>query len=207
MRAFTGFAGLMAVVYAGAALAAESAAALSKPDLERGKQIATTVCAACHGPQGISPAPANPHLAGQDAYYIQRQLQAFKSGARPNPIMQGMSAGLTPEDMLSVGAYFSQQKPNEAMARDKALAERGQRVWRSGVKATTVPACAGCHGAAGRGIPAQYPALAGQYPELLYAWLKAFSTGERAHDTMGLVASKMTEADMKAVSEYAAGLR
>lgn len=207
MRAFTGFAGLMAVVYAGAALAAAPAAPLPKADLERGKQIATTVCAACHGPQGISTAPANPHLAGQDAYYIQRQLQAFKSGTRPSPIMQGMAAGLTPEDMLNVGAYFSQQKPAQAAARDKALALRGQKVWRAGVKATTVPACAGCHGAAGRGISAQYPALAGQYPELIYGWLKAFSTGERPHEAMGLVASKMTEADMKAVAEYASGLR
>lgn len=197
----------MAVVYAGAVAAASPAPGAAKFDLERGKQIATTVCAACHGPQGISTAPANPHLAGQDAYYIQRQLQAFKTGARPSPIMQGMAAGLSPEDMLNVGAYFSQQKPNQAMARDKALAERGQRVWRAGVKATTVPACAGCHGAAGRGIAAQYPALAGQYPELIYGWLKAFASGERPHEAMSLVANKMSEADMKAVAEYAAGLR
>lgn len=207
MRAFTGFAGLMAVVYAGAVAAASPAPGAAKFDLERGKQIATTVCAACHGPQGISAAPANPHLAGQDAYYIQRQLQAFKTGARPSPIMQGMAAGLSPEDMLNVGAYFSQQKPNQAMARDKALATRGQTVWRAGVKATTVPACAGCHGAAGRGIAAQYPALAGQYPELIYGWLKAFQSGERPHEAMGLVANKMSDADMKAVAEYAAGLR
>jgi len=180
---------------------------MPKPDLERGKQIATTVCAACHGGQGLSPAPANPHLAGQDAVYIQRQLQAFKTGARPSPIMQGMAAGLTPEDMLAVGTFYSQQKPPQSAARDKALAERGQRVWRSGVKSTTVPACAGCHGAAGRGIPAQYPALAGQYPEQIYGWLKAFATGERPNEAMALVASKMSDADMKAVAEYAAGLR
>jgi cytochrome c553 len=205
LRRFAGFAGLMALVYAGAAAAAAPQA--PKADLARGQQIATTVCAACHGANGVSVAPANPHLAGQDAWYIQRQLAAFKAGTRVNPIMQGMAAGLTPEDMLSVGAYYSQQKPAQGMARDKALADRGQKIWRAGVKATTVPACAGCHGAAGRGIAAQYPALAGQYPELLYSWLKAFSTGERAHEAMGLVASKMTEADMKAVAEYAAGLR
>ncbi len=207
MRSFTGFAGLMALVYAGVALAAAPAPVIPKADLERGKQIATTVCAACHGANGISNAPANPHLAGQDWDYLRRQLQAFKTGARPSPIMQGMAAGLTPEDMVSVGAYYAQQKPPQAEARNKGLAQRGQKIWRGGVKATTVPACAGCHGASGRGIPAQYPALAGQYPELLYAWLKAFSTGERPHEAMGLVASKMTEADMKAVAEYAAGLR
>ena len=207
MRDVTRFAGLMALVYAGVAAAASPAPSVPKLDAERGKQIATTVCAACHGANGISVAPANPHLAGQDAGYIQRQLQAFKSGARPSPIMQGMAAGLSPEDMRNVGAYFSQQKPAQGMARDRALADRGQKVWRAGVKATTVPACAGCHGAAGRGIPSQYPALAGQYPELIYGWLKAFSTGERPHEAMHTVASKMTEADMKAVAEYATGLR
>jgi cytochrome c553 len=205
MRFFTGFAGLMALVYASVAPAAPTP--MPKPDLERGKQIATTVCAACHGPDGRSPLPANPHLAGQHRDYVALQLAAFKSGARPSPIMQGMAAGLTPEDMLSVGAYFSQQKPAQGVARDKALAQRGQKVWRAGVKATTVPACAGCHGAAGHGIAAQYPALAGQYPELIYAWLKAFSSGERPHEAMGLVAGKMTDSDMKAVAEYAAGLR
>jgi cytochrome c553 len=207
MRSFTGFAGLMALVYAGAVAAAAPAPAQARPDLDRGKQVATTVCAACHGANGISTAPANPHLAGQDAEYIRRQLQAFKSGARPNPIMQAMAAGLTPEDMLSVGAHFAAQKPAQSAARDRVLAERGQKIWRAGVKATTVPACAGCHGAAGRGIPAQYPAIAGQQPELIYAWLKAFSTGERASEAMGRVAVKMSDADMKAVAEYASALR
>lgn len=208
MRSFTtGFAGLMALVYAAVAPANAAEPAATKADLARGQQIATTVCSACHGAAGLSTAPVNPHLAGQDAAYIQRQLQAFKAGTRPSPIMQGMAAGLTPEDMLNVGAYYAQQKRPQAAARDKALAERGQKVWRAGVKDATVPACAGCHGAAGRGIPSQYPALAGQHPELIYGWLKAFSTGERPHETMQLVARKMTEADMRAVAEYAAGLR
>ena len=202
MRSFSGFA-LMALVYAGATVAAETAA---KPDLARGKQIATSVCVSCHGAEGIATVP-NPHLAGQDAYYIQRQLMAFKGGTRPSPIMQPMASSLSTEDMLAVGAYYASQKPPQAAARDKALAERGQKVWRAGVKATTVPACAGCHGASGRGMSAQFPALAGQNPDLLLGWLKAFASGERPNEIMKVVASKMTEADMKAVAEYASGLR
>jgi cytochrome c553 len=206
MRVLTGFAGLMALVYASTAAAAEGVPA-PKADLERGKQIATTVCAACHGADGKSVANANPHLAGQNAAYIAAQLAAFKSGARPSPIMQGMAAGLTPEDMLNVGAYFELQKPATAMARDKALAMRGQQVWRAGVKSTGVAPCSGCHGAAGHGIPAQYPRLAGQYPELSLGWLKAYASGSRPHPVMGLIASRLSENDMKAVSEYIAGLR
>ena len=179
----------------------------AQPDVERGKQIAATVCAACHGPDGNSPAPANPILAGQHAGYIAAQLAAFKAGTRPSPIMQGMAAGLSPEDMLNVGAYFEAQKPNPSIARDKDLALRGGQVWRAGIKALGVPACAGCHGAAGHGIPVQYPRLAGQYADLSVGWLKAYATGSRPHQVMGPVASRLSENDMKAVAEYIAGLR
>ena len=196
----------MALVYAGASAAA-APTPLPEPDLARGQQIATTVCAACHGADGTSTAPANPHLAGQGGDYIAAQLAAFKSGARPNPVMQGMAAGLTPEDMRAVGAYYQAQKPVQGMARNKALAERGQRIWRGGIKAIGVPACAGCHGAAGSGIPAQYPRLAGQHAELSLVWLQAYANGSRPHPVMGPVAAKLSENDMKAVSEYIAGLR
>lgn len=207
MRFFTGFAGLMALVYACLAAAAAPAPAPNKPDLERGKQIATTVCAACHGAEGVSTAPANPHLAGQHAEYIAAQLAAFKSGARPSPIMAGMAAGLTPEDMASLGAWYQAQKPVASAARDKALAMRGQQIWRAGLKGNAVPACAGCHGAAGSGIPAQYPRLAGQHADLSYGWLKAYASGGRNHPVMSAVAAKLSDNDMKAVSEYIAGLR
>ena len=205
MRFFTGFAGVMALVYA--SIAGAASAPVAKPDLERGKQIASTVCAACHGANGVSPAPANPHLAGQHGDYIALQLAAFKSGARPSAIMQGMAAALTPEDMRSVGAYFESQKPFEGAARDKALTQRGEQLWRGGIKAIGVPACAGCHGAAGHGIPAQYPRLAGQSAELTLGWLKAYATGARPHAVMGPIAAKLSENDMKAVVEYASGLR
>jgi cytochrome c553 len=206
MRFFTGFAGLISLVYAGVAASAAPAPA-AKPDLERGKQIATTVCAACHGPDGNSPIPANPILASQHGDYIALQLAAFKSGARPSPIMQGMAAGLSPEDMRNVGAYYETQKAAPNVARDKAAALRGQQIWRGGIKATHVPACAGCHGASGKGIPVQFPRLAGQHADLALGWLKAFASGARPHAVMSPVAVKMSEADMKAVAEYAAGLR
>jgi cytochrome c553 len=93
------------------------------------------VCAACHGADGNSTIPANPHLAGQHGDYIALQLAAFKSGARPSPIMQGMAAPLSPEDMRNVGAYYEMQKPAANVARDKAAALRGQQIWRAGIKA------------------------------------------------------------------------
>lgn len=206
MRVLTGFAGVMMLVYAGAAASAVPAP-VPKPDIQRGKQIASTVCVACHQADGNSTTPANPVLAGQHADYIVEQLAAFKSGARQSPIMQGMAAGLTPEDVHSVAAWFESQKRTPRFARDKALAERGQQIWRAGVKSTGAPACAGCHGADGAGIPSQYPRLAGQYADLSFDWLKAYASGARAHPVMGPVASRLSEGDMRAVSEYIAGLR
>jgi cytochrome c553 len=206
MRAIQGWAGFMAVVYASLVHAAAPAPA-PKPDLDRGKQVAATVCAACHGADGNSAVPANPIVAGQHADYLAAQLAAYKSGARANPIMAGMSAALTPEDMRNVSAWFAQQAPRPSAARDKSLAARGQQIWRGGIKQGNVPACAGCHGAAGAGIPSQYPRLAGQYAELTFVWLKAYAAGTRANAVMAGVAGKMSEADMKAVAEYIAGLR
>jgi cytochrome c553 len=204
MRFAIGLAGLMSLVYAGALCAAEPAA---KPDLERGKQLATTVCAACHGADGRGTAPTNPNLAAQHGDYIASQLAAFKAGTRASPIMQPMAAPLTPEDMHNVGAYYQSLKPVESFARDKALALRGEKLWRSGIKGVNAPACAGCHGAAGHGIPAQYPRLAGQNADLSFGWLKAYATGARPHPVMGAVAAKLAENDMKALAEYIAGLR
>jgi len=206
MRALMGLAGVMVLVYAGLSTAAENPAP-AKPDVARGKQIASTVCVACHGADGNSVVPTNPVLAGQNADYIAAQLAAFKAGTRPSPIMQGMASPLSPEDMRNVGAWFESQKPTGHFAHDKALAERGQQIWRAGVKATDVPACAGCHGAAGHGIPSQFPRLAGQYPDLSLGWLKAFASGARPHPVMGQIASKLSENDMKAVAEYISGLR
>ncbi|HEX6635597.1 MAG TPA: c-type cytochrome [Usitatibacter sp.] len=194
----------MLLVYASLSPAAETAA--PKPDLARGQQIASTVCAGCHGADGNSPAPTFPVLAGQHADYIAAQLAAFKSGARPSPIMQPMAAGLSPEDMRNVAAWFDSRKPAQHFAHDKALVQRGQEIWRGGVAEMNVPACAGCHGAAGHGIPSQFPRLAGQYADLSFGWLKAFAAGTRPNPVMGPIASKLTEGDMKALAEYISGL-
>lgn len=203
MRALTGFVAFMLTVYASLAAAEEPA----KPDIARGKQIAASVCVACHGADGNSVVPTNPVLAGQHGDYIAAQLAAFKSGARTSPIMQPMAAGLSPEDMRNVGAWFESQKQTPRFAHDKALADRGREIWRGGVPATNVPACAGCHGATGLGIPSQYPRLAGQFADLSFGWLKAFATGQRPNPVMSQVAAKLSENDMRAVAEYISGLR
>ena len=162
----------------------------------------------CIRDSGNSVAAANPSLAGQHADYIVKQLTEFKSGARKNPIMMGMAAPLSPEDMKNVGAYFSEQKIKPRDAADKALLPEGKKIFKGVVASTKIPACMACHGPSGAGIPAQYPRLGGQHAGYIVAQMTAFRSGERANNTvMRDIALKMTDAQIKAVAEYISGLR
>lgn len=184
-------------------------------DAARGQRIAGQVCAACHAADGNSVAPTNPKIAGQFPEYLQKQLGDFKAQqnkkpARDNPIMTPMASNLSDEDIQSVAAYYAGQKLRPATATDKDLAALGQKIWRGGIAASNVPACGGCHGPAGAGIPVQYPRLAGQFAEYVAAQLKGFKDGARANDPNGImrgVAARMTEREIQAVAQYAAGLR
>ena len=174
----------------------------------RGQQIAGAVCVACHGLDGMSAISANPNIAGMPEQYIAKQLALFKSGARKNATMQGMAANLTDADMKSLGLhYFAQRAKASAIASNKALAEEGQKIFRGGIPELKVPACAGCHGGAGAGIPAIYPRLAGQWQEYTVGALKGFSSGERMNTQMQTISSRMREKDILAVAEYIAGMR
>jgi len=206
-------AGLVAVGLFWSAQAGAQVAA--KPDLAKGEQLAKQVCAACHSADGNSALPANPKLAGQFAEYLYKQLVGFKSqggkkAARDNAVMAGMVANLSDADMRAVAAYYAAQKLRPATAADKELAALGQSVWRGGIAAKGVAACAGCHGPDGAGIPGQYPRLSGQYPQYLEAQLKLFRDGGRANDPNGMmrgVAARLSDREIRAAAEYAAGLR
>lgn len=189
--------------------------AKDKVDLAKAKQIAEGVCIACHGADGNSLAAPNPNLAGQIPEYLYKQLSNFKAldgkpPVRENAIMGGMVAGLSDEDMKSLAAYFSQQKLKPSAAKDEKLLAEGKKLWRMGDFDKGIPACSGCHGAAGAGLPAQYPALSGQYADYTEDQLKKFRSGERANDPesmMRTIAAKLSDRQMKAAAEYAAGLR
>ena len=205
----------MAILLATSFMSHAAEEAKGKADPAKGKVIAETVCVVCHGADGNSPAAANPNLAGQGAEYLYKQLVNFKAAdgkpaARNNAIMAGMVAALSDEDMRNLAAWFSGQKLKPAAATDEAKIALGQKIWRQGDFRKGVPACAGCHGPSGAGLPAQYPRLAGQYAEYTEAQLKAFRSGERNNDPemmMRMVAAKMSDTEIQAVAEYAAGLR
>ena len=186
---------------------AEPKAQPAKPDLAKG-EASFVVCGACHGPDGNSVISANPKLAQQHPQYLVKQLQEFKAGKRANPIMMGMAAGLSDDDMKNIAFWVSTKAATPGEAKEKDLLAMGERIYRGGIADRQVPACAGCHSQNGAGIPAQYPRLSGQHAEYTVAQLTAFRDGIRQNSQqMAGVAGKMNDREIKAVADYIAGLR
>jgi cytochrome c553 len=199
-------------------LSAISAIAAEPPfkgDAAKAQGIVNQVCAACHAADGNSPVTVNPRLAGQIPEYLYKQLTNFKAAAgkkaeRDNPVMAGMVASLSPEDMHNLSAYFAGQAVKPGAAKSKDLVALGQRIYRGGIAIEGVAPCASCHGPNGAGMPAQYPRLSGQHAEYVEAQLKAFRSGARANDpnaSMRGVAGRLSDREIEAVADYIAGLR
>jgi cytochrome c553 len=207
---------LLALTCAVITVGAQATEAAKTPvgDAARGQAIASTVCAACHGADGNSMIAINPTLAGQSYDYLLKQMSDFKAAdgkpaLRANPVMGGMIAPYTIEQMRDLAAYFAAQTPKPGAAKNEATVKLGQTLYRRGDETKGLPACASCHGPAGAGIPAQYPRVAGQHAEYAEQQLRAFRDGTRANDPasiMRTIALKMTDAEIKAVTDYMAGL-
>ena len=202
---------------------------VSKPDAAKGEQLYANgdaargilACASCHGAAGNSTLPVNPNLAGMPHEYIAKQLYEFqsKNGATPvrrsldgaNSVMTAIATPLTDTDIKNVSYYLSLQKldyEKAATASKEASMERGQHIWRGGLVERGVPACAAGHGPAGAGIPGQFPRLAGQFPTYIAEQLKLFRSNDRSNSPMMHdIADRMSDSDIAAVADYAAGLR
>jgi cytochrome c553 len=187
---------------------ATQAAAAGKADIAAGDAKYTAVCAACHGAGGNSGTPANPRLSQQHPAYIVKQLQEFKNGKRPSPIMQGFAAQLTEQDMVNIGAYLGTQKAKPGFAKDRELVSLGEKIYRGGLQDRQLPACSGCHSPNGAGVPAQYPRLSGQHADYTASQLVAFREGVRKNSPqMSQIAAKLNDREIRAVSDYVSGLR
>lgn len=166
-------------------------------------------CAACHGPDGNSSSPTWPNLAGQHAEYLSKQLHDFRDGKRANPQMSPMAAQLSDEDIADLAAFYSSKDHALGAAKPENV-DTGQKIYRAGDPKTGLPACMACHGPNGTGNPAAlYPVLSGQHAEYTVLQLKAYKTEERNNDqnsTMRTIASKLTNRDIDAISDYLQGL-
>lgn len=185
------------------------------PDLSRAKEIAQTICVACHSMDGNSELPDNPKLAGQHPEYLYKQMLDFSGQGdnppkRKNAIMNPMISPFSNEEMLALAHYYAEQELKPEAATNMETVEQGRQIWRAGIVSKGVPACAACHGPSGAGIPAQYPRISGQFAQYTFQQLKGFRDDIRDNDPaemMRMIALKMTDKEMQAVADYAAGLR
>ena len=177
-----------------------------------------SMCIGCHGLDGYKTAYPEvyhvPKIAGQQAEYIVKALQAYKSGARQHPSMRGIAASLSDSEMADLAAYYSAGGKFESTV----LAPAGSAI-AAGVAdqqtpgkvdpATNVSMCIGCHGLAGykTAYPEVYhvPKIAGQQAEYIVKALQAYKSGARRHPSMRGIAASLSDKDMVELAAYYAG--
>ncbi len=180
-------------------------------DIENGK-LKSASCAACHGDNGVSANPVWPKLAGQNAKYLASQLYEFRKGSdgnRNNAVMYGIAAVLSDDDIEDLSAYYESLDKSIGTVNDDYLIQ-GQNMYRGGNLEYNIQACMACHGPNGQGNSlAGIPMLSGQHSEYIYSQLKNFQNDKRSNDhnkMMRNIVSRMSDKEMKAVSEYIEGL-
>jgi cytochrome c553 len=224
-RAFSPFVKSLLVALltvAGTASAAEekkpahAEAAAPKVDAAKGGSLFDTgdnarglpACVSCHGAGGNSTISVNPKLAGQHEGYIYKELVNFTTADRNQPVMTTYAKMLTDEEKHNISAWLATQAQKPGAAKNKDTVELGKKIYRGGIAEKNVPACASCHGAAGAGIPVQYPRIGGQHQDYTVAQLGLFKSGGRKNSAqMTTIAKRMSDEEMKAVADYVAGLK
>ncbi|MBX2858651.1 MAG: cytochrome c4 [Cellvibrionaceae bacterium] len=189
-------------------------------DANRGKDL-VAACVACHADDGNSPSDMFPKLAGLGENYLFKQLQDIQSQQRPVPEMAGQLNGKTVQDLRDMAAFYAGQtlQLSGASALEVKLNSGnmvdglalGEDLYRAGNPEYGVPACTGCHSPRGLGnAPASYPRLGGQHAAYIEKQLKAFRSGDRVNDgeamTMRSISRGLSDAEIKALSAYVAGL-
>lgn len=206
MKLFASF--LLSAVLIAPAWAADPAPAAKKPDLAKGSATFAATCVACHAADGNSTVPLQPKLAQQHPEYLIKQLKEYKAGTRKDPVMAGFAKTMSDDDIRNVAYWLASQKQKPGEARNGDTLALGERIYRGGIADRKIAACAGCHSPNGAGIPAQYPRLGGQHADYIATQLNHFRSGQRNNSQpMTDVAAKMNDAEIKAVSDYIAGLR
>ena len=161
-------------------------------DREAGRKIAT-MCRTCHGLDGFAQIPIAPHIGGEPVEYLEAQLLAFKSGAREHEMMTVVTASLSPEQIADVSAWYAAHAATASLPEDVSESDAPE-------------ACVACHGADGISLVEDAPNLAGEVNIYIDTQLKAFRLGKREHDIMSVIASEMTDEEIRAVADWYANV-
>ena len=172
------------------------------------------LCTACHGVEN-SNNPEWPNLSQQSKKYLVEQLHAFRDGIRNNALMSSQAMGLSDEDINDLASYYNNVKSKRGvLPADDSNIELGQKIYRGGIADRAVPACISCHGPNGLGIDRTgYPKISGQHSVYTLSRLKNYKEGYDERESMGKnysimssISFKLSNLEMKALSEYLQGL-
>lgn len=210
---------LLAASLSAVALLAPAAVATAAGTVEAGAAKNGT-CIACHGPNGNSVNPEWPSIAGQSASYVAEQTMLIRDGKRPNPLMYPLVKDLTDQDIQDLAVYYAAQTPTGLEA-DPSYWKAGEKLYRGGDPARSIPACLACHGPVGRGNPAAaYPALRAQHAVYTnkqlndYAATTRYTRDDKGNAQAGpnaaimaTVAARLTPEDRRNLASYIQGMR
>ena len=195
---------------AGTPEAAAASANRTAPAGAKSIEAKAAMCIGCHGIPGYQASFPEVHkvpmISGQNAKYIASALNAYKTGDRKHPTMRGIAESLSEQDIADISAWYESHgagkqvaaKPKEPSTQVAALLQKA--------------ACASCHGANfDKPIDPSYPKIAGQHADYLFVALKAYKTENnpavgRNNGVMGAIAKQYSNAELKALANYLAGL-
>ena len=179
-------------------------AALATADPSRVTARLLKKCAKCHDETGVSDDPEMPHLAGQRASYMYKQLQDFKLDARDGGRMNKLARRLSDQQMGDLVTLFASKS---LPAEDGVTLPPQPTLVANGDPSRKIEACASCHGDDGRGKLDEYdaPALAGMPIVYFETMMQAFRDGDRANDVdgvMGVAANGLSDEEITSLGAY-----
>lgn len=177
-----------------------------------GENPMVIACQTCHGMNGEGLALAGyPSIAGKSADYLSKQVNDFKARTRQHPVMDGIAAAITDEELVAVSAYMAAlEAPDIAIIpRSTQPTDLGSQLALRGDWSRNIPECIACHGPSGLGVGATFPKLAGQSELYIINQMNAWKNGTRQNDEadlMGHIAKSLNDEEIKAVAVYFSSL-
>ncbi len=159
-------------------------------DPAAGKKLAGQ-CRTCHGIDGYAKIPIAPHIGGETAGYITRQLTAFRDGTREQEMMTVVARQLSDTQIADLAAWYSSQQATATLTADPADAPQ---------------VCVACHGADGIAVVEDAPNLAGETNIYIDTQLHAFRSGKRVHPVMNEIAAGLSDGEIRAVADWYAAV-
>ena len=171
-------------------------------DVAQGKQVALTMCASCHGINGISSQKGVPNIAGQRPVYVHLELKNYQAGKRAHTTMTNTVKYMNDDAIMHVSAYYASQDPADPVAAPAPAKAGATKPNALSLGKAAAAACGGCHGETGVSKTAGTPSLIGIDPKYFVGAINAYKGGERKHDMMKALVSDLSEAEINGIALY-----